>query len=64
MLAYLVVARTHEGVVTKVAADVGRDDLTIDAIARDKVFVLSSTGSGGGVLVPGCSRHCDLRGYG
>jgi hypothetical protein len=48
-MAYLVVTGTHESVVAQIAADVGRDDFTVDAISRNEVFVLtSSTGSGWG----------------
>lgn len=41
-MAYLVVTGTHEGIVSQIAADVCGDDFTVDAIARDEVFVLSS----------------------
>lgn len=34
--------RPHQGIIAQVAADVGRDDLTIDSIARHEVFVLPS----------------------
>jgi hypothetical protein len=63
--AYLVVTGTHEGVVAQITADIGGDDFTVDAIARDEVFVLSSsTGTGWG-RVSGCSRHVDVwGGYG
>lgn len=36
---YLIVARPHQGVIAKVAADVGGNDFAIDAVSRDKVFV-------------------------
>lgn len=44
---YLVVAGPHEGIVAKVAADVSRDDLAVDAIARDEILVLASSGGRG-----------------
>jgi hypothetical protein len=47
--AYLVVAGSDKSIVAQVAADVGRDYFTVDAIARHKVFILSrGAGSGGG----------------
>lgn len=48
---------THEGIVAQIAADVGGDDFTVDAIARDEVFVLSTRTRSGRGSVPGCSRH-------
>ena len=52
--AYLVVAGPHQGIVAQVAADVGGDDFTVDAIARHEVFVLSrGCGRRGGGLVSG-----------
>lgn len=41
---YLIVTWSHEGVIAQIAADVGGDDLTVDAIARHKVFVLPGSG--------------------
>lgn len=43
-------ARPHQGIVAKVAADVGRNDFTVDAIAWDEILVLSGGGRG--------PRHC------
>lgn len=37
---YLVVSGSDKGIVAKVAADIGRDDFAVDAIARDEVFIL------------------------
>lgn len=37
---YLIDSGTDEGVVAQVAADVGRDDLAVDAIPGDKVLIL------------------------
>lgn len=57
-LRVLVVAGAHEGIVAQVAADVGRDDLAVDAVARDEVFVLAGRGRGRGLaLVAGWPRH-------
>jgi hypothetical protein len=56
----LVVAGPHEGIVAQVAADVGGDDLAVDAIAGDKVLVLAGGGRGDRrALVAGLSRHGD-----
>lgn len=55
--AYLVVSRPHQSIIAQVAADVGRDDFTVDAITRDKVFVLSCGGRPRGGLVSRSSRH-------
>lgn len=50
-VAYLVVTWPHQGIIAQVAADVGRDDLTIDAIARHKVLVLArGVGADGGLV--------------
>jgi hypothetical protein len=38
---YLVGAGADEGIVAQVPTDVGRDDLTVDAIAGDEVLVLA-----------------------
>lgn len=52
----LVVARPHQGIVAQVAADVGRDDFAVDAIARDEVLVLAGGGRANrGTLVAGLS---------
>ena len=51
--AYLVVTGTHESVVAQITADIGGDDFTVDAIARDEVFVLSSRTRSGRGSVPG-----------
>ena len=51
-LSYLVVAGPHKGIVTQVAADVGRDDFAVDAIAGNKILIHTSTGtrsSGAGI---------------
>lgn len=57
---YLIVTRPHQGIVAQVAADVGRNNLTIDAIARHEVFVLPRrSGLRGRSLVAGLSRHAE-----
>lgn len=43
-LGVLVVARSHQSIVSQVATDVGRDDLPVDTVARNEVLV-GATGS-------------------
>lgn len=38
---YLVRARPHQSIVPQIPANVGRDNLAVDAIARHKVLVLT-----------------------
>ena len=45
-LSHLVHARTNKSIVAQVAADIGGDDLTIDAIARNEILVLSAARRG------------------
>ena len=40
--AYLVVARSYESIVPKITADVGRDDLSVDAIFGNEVLIRTS----------------------
>lgn len=47
-LRILIVARSHQGIIAQVAANVGRNDFTIDAITRHEILVHASRGS----------RHC------
>lgn len=42
-ISYLIVSRPHQGIVTQVAANVSRDDFAIDAVARNKVLIHTST---------------------
>lgn len=59
-LRVLIVAGPHQGVVAKVAADVGGDNFSVDAIARDKILVLAGgRRRHGSALVAGLSRHDD-----
>jgi hypothetical protein len=51
-LTHLVLARPHQGIIAQVAADVGGDNLTVDAIARNEVLVLAGTSASD------ISRHC------
>lgn len=37
---YLVSARPNQGVISQITANIGRDDLSVDAIPRDEIFVL------------------------
>ena len=53
---HLVVTRPHQGIIAQVAADVGRDDLAIDAITGDEVLVLTAGRSRGATAG---SRHVD-----
>lgn len=57
---HLIVTWPHQGVVAKVAADVGRNNFSVDAIARDEVLVLTGgRRRHGSALVAGLSRHDD-----
>jgi hypothetical protein len=57
---YLIMTGPHQGIIAQVAADVGRDNLTIDSIARHEVFVLSSRGRlRRRCLVAGLPRHIE-----
>ena len=40
-MSYLVHARADESIIAEITADVGRDDFTVDAIARHEILVLS-----------------------
>lgn len=55
---YLVMPRPYKGIVAQVSANVGRDDLTVNAIAGNEVLVLSSCGRRPGLaLIAGLPRH-------
>lgn len=40
--AYLVVARSYESIVPQITADVGRDDLSVDAIFGNEILIRTS----------------------
>lgn len=44
-LAYLIMARSHQSIIAQVAANISRDDFTIDAITGHEVLVHASRGS-------------------
>jgi hypothetical protein len=44
LVSHLVHAGTHESIIAEIATNVGRNDFTVDAVARDKVLVLSAAG--------------------
>lgn len=45
-ISYIVMSRSDEGIVAQVATNVGRNNLAIDAVPRNKVLVHTSCATG------------------